>query len=331
MKNVQIKEIAVYRPEKRENVETYIKHFKKQGKDTEELLKRVYGRKSYYMIDNEGKAEEDRENSLTMKIKAATEVLRKSNLSAKDIDALIVPTQAPEHMIPPDSLWLHKALGLRQDIFAYDVNSNCASMLTALEQAYYYMEMKPSINRMLLVGGDYLTYIPRPDQELIYGCFGDSACAIILERTEDDSHLIATDYFINTEFADKCFFPDCGLSNILTSDQIQARCLPVGADIPIVIEKIKKMLDEHGLTVDDISSFCFSQYVIANINLLKEGLNIPDEKCPYVGDEYGYTASTSPFLALNKAVEEGRIKHGDYLFFWTIGNGMQHIFMLIKY
>ncbi|BBF42882.1 3-oxoacyl-[acyl-carrier-protein] synthase, KASIII [Lachnospiraceae bacterium KM106-2] len=331
MRNVQIKDIAIYHPEKTEEVTTFIKHFEKQGKDTKDLLTKVCGRKNYYVIDNEGKLPDERENSITMKIKAAKMLFAKCQLSGEDIDALIVATQAPEHLVPPDSLVIHNELNLKSEAFAYDINSNCASMLTALEQGYYYMEMKPSLNRILIIGGDYLTYIPKHDQEMIYGCFGDSACAIILERTTDGSRLIDSDHYLNSDFAKKSFFPNCGMSNIMTDHNIQAESLPVNPEMPIVAKKIKAMLDRNHLSVSDIHSFCFSQYVHANIKLLEDALSIPDEKCPYVGDVYAYTGPTSPFLALSKAIESGTLKRGDYIYFWTIGNGTQHIFMLIKY
>ena len=91
------------------------------------------------------------------------------------------------------------------------------------------------------------------------------------------------------------------------------------------------MLDKNGLTKDDISMFCFSQIAEKNIEILREKLDISQEKSLYVGDKYGYTGTTSPFIVLYEGVKNGQIKRGDYLIFSTVAAGSTHISVLIKY
>ncbi|QFK73313.1 hypothetical protein F7984_12755 [Pradoshia sp. D12] len=55
------------------------------------------------------------------------------------------------------------------------------------------------------------------------------------------------------------------------------------------------------------------------------------QKVIYIGDQYGYTGSSSPFLAFHEGIQDGRIKRGDYVMFWTVGAGHQFIAMLWKY
>ena len=103
------------------------------------------------------------------------------------------------------------------------------------------------------------------------------------------------------------------------------------SDVPVILETIQNMLDRNGLTIEDINGFCFSQSVKAVYNKLTKELNIPLEKCPYVGNVYGYTGANSPFLALNELTSKKQIKRGDYVLFWTFGAAMQHTFLLIRY
>ncbi|MBE3649126.1 3-oxoacyl-[acyl-carrier-protein] synthase III C-terminal domain-containing protein, partial [Paenibacillus polymyxa] len=51
----------------------------------------------------------------------------------------------------------------------------------------------------------------------------------------------------------------------------------------------------------------------------------------YVGDRYGYTGTSSPFIALYEGIGSGRIRRGDHVLFWTIGAGYQLVAMLFKY
>jgi 3-oxoacyl-[acyl-carrier-protein] synthase III len=60
-------------------------------------------------------------------------------------------------------------------------------------------------------------------------------------------------------------------------------------------------------------------------------MELKDEQIIYIGDEYGYTGTSSPFIAFNRGIETGRIKRGDYIIFWTIGAGSESVTLLFKY
>nr|WP_297932641.1 3-oxoacyl-[acyl-carrier-protein] synthase III C-terminal domain-containing protein [uncultured Lachnoclostridium sp.] len=327
---VRISQIAVYHPDRVLDNEYYIEHYKKQGKDVKNLLENVYGRDKRYVIDENA---EEKENSLTMEIKAAKKVLEKAALTGKDIDMVVSASQIPEYVVPCCSVMIHRAIEGKWDSICYDFNANCISMVFALENVFRYMESNKRVNRVLLVGGEYTTQVHNPMNEYGYGVFGDAACAIILERTVRSSGLIDSDFFINDIYFDKMIFPHCGMSKIFESDKeaILSTMEPVGCDLDEVERKLLDVIKRNGLEVKDIGMFCFSQYLIKNTEILKEHLNISDEQCIYVGDEYGYTGVSSPFLVLDRAIELGKVKRGDYIAFWTIGAGMQHIVMLIQY
>ena len=77
--------------------------------------------------------------------------------------------------------------------------------------------------------------------------------------------------------------------------------------------------------------FCFSQFAFINIKAIRELMNIDEDKSIYIGDKYGYTGTTSPFIVLYEAIKQGKIKRGDYIVFWTFGSGSESIVMLYKY
>lgn len=55
------------------------------------------------------------------------------------------------------------------------------------------------------------------------------------------------------------------------------------------------------------------------------------DKFKFVGDEFGYTGTTSPMLAFAKSVEAEELKIGDYVVFWTVGAGTTCPTVLYKY
>ena len=67
------------------------------------------------------------------------------------------------------------------------------------------------------------------------------------------------------------------------------------------------------------------------VQTLREMLGIGEEKSLFIGQEYGYTGTSSPLIALYESIERGIVKRGDYVMFWTIGAGSQNIALLFKY
>lgn len=327
---VSISGIAVYHPEKVLTNEYFIEHFKKKGKEVKHLLEDVYGRERRYVID---KNSEKREDTLTMQIEAAKMVLEKCSLEGKDMDMIVCASQVPEYVVPASSMYVHREIKGKKDSFCYDINANCTGMLLALENMYRYMESNQAIKKVLIVGGEYTSQVQNPENEMGYGVFGDAACAIILERTERNVGLLDSEFFVDDRFCDAMVFPACGMSRIydVGKSGLYSTLGSVDCGMGEVALRIRNMLERNNLKIEDISAFCFSQFVKRNVEFLRKELEIPEEISPYVGDEYGYTGVTSPFIAFNQALEQGKIKRGDYVLFWTIGSGVQHIIMLMKY
>lgn len=101
--------------------------------------------------------------------------------------------------------------------------------------------------------------------------------------------------------------------------------------LPYVYEMFEQIVKRNNMTIDDIDHYCLSQFALSNINKIKEHFSIPEEKITYVGDRYGYTGTSSPFVALYEGIQSGKIKRGDTVLFWTIGGGHEFITMLYKY
>lgn len=330
MTNVKLKAIDVYHGQKVVTNEVYLEHFKQQGKDVEHLMVDIFGRDKRYMLSNND------ENTLSMAITAAKGVLQKAGLRGSDIDMIVFCSMLPEHTSPPCSIFIHEAIEGKRETICYDLNGNCSGMTIAVEQITNYMKGNPDVKNALVVGSDYISMLVNPDNELTHGNFGDAACALLLEKTGEDSGVVDAKYYINSEECRNIAFPACGFSNIFRAtdkNDIYFKWLPFDGSACTVpaIENIQQLLLKHGLTCSDVNLFCLSQFAYKNITLIQEGLNVDKEKFIYIGDEYGYTATTSPWIALFEAEKRGLVKRGDYIVFWTIGAGSESIALLLKY
>lgn len=328
MYQFNLKGIEVYHGSIVRDNSFYIDHFKKRGKDVEHFLRDVIGRDKRYLIDSE------KENSLTMALQATEKLLKNTGVCGNELDMIIFSSQLPEYVAPPSSIKIHYAVGGKEECICYDINVNCIGMSTALEHTAKYMLASPNIKYALIVGCDYINMTVDPENERTYGHYGDAACAVLLERTEEDCGLVDSFYNMRSVAHDKILFPGCGSSKIFTVEDREHLRLYFEpfecAGLDIQMQNVLELLKRNHLTTDDISMFCFSQYVYKNIEFFRSILNIGPEKSLYIGDEYGYTGTSSPFIVLYESMQRGLVKKGDYVVIWTLAAGSERITLLLK-
>lgn len=328
MTNIRIKAVDVYHPVKSVGNEFYLEHFKKQNKDIQNFMN-VMGRKERYLIDN------DEENTITMAVEASKGVLKKAGLEGDQIDLIIFSTQVPETTVPTNAIFLHHAIHAKKEAIILDMNANCAGMTIAVEQASRYMLSNPYVKTALVVGSDYLSLIADPTDAMTYANFGDGASAVILEKTEEKTGFIDAMTEVDSTNRNTILYPEKGLAQTIKSNAQGEYMLWLPFDgtmsLPNTYDMFEAILSRNNMTIDDVDHFCLSQFAEVNINKIKERFDIADEKMIYVGDKYGYTGTSSPFIALYEGIETGSIKRGDTVLFWTIGGGHEFITMLYQY
>lgn len=328
MTNIKIKAVDVYHAKKQVDNDVYLEHFQKQGKDITNFLN-IMGRKKRYVIDNL------EENTNTMAIEATNRVLNKAGLEGKDIDMIVFSSQVPEMTVPTNAMFVHHAIHARKDTVIFDMNANCAGMTIGVEQASRYMKSNPHVNTALVIGSDYLSLVADPNDAMTYANFGDASAAIILEKTDEDTGFIDAMFEVDSSNRNNILYPAKGLSQAIKAGESADSMLWLPFDgamsLPYTYEMFEAILKRNQLTIDDVDVFCLSQFAKVNIDKIQEHFDITDEKIIYVGDEYGYTGTSSPFIALHEGIASGRIKRGDLVLFWTIGGGHEFITMLYRY
>lgn len=329
MTNIIIKEIAIYHPINIVDNSFYLEHYKEKGEDVAYFLENVLGRKKRYIIEN------DEENSFTMAVQSSKRVLEKANLTGSDLDMIIFSSQTPEYLAASNAIQLHRVLEGGHHTMTMDSNANCAGMVLAIDQASRYMLANPHVNTALVVGSDNNSLLSNPDQAISYGNFGDASCAVILEKSQQEKGFIDSIYHVDSVTYDKTNFPRQGLTKTLKGNvkDFSIDWLPFDGDIalPPTYDMINHILDRNNMSIEDVHAFCLSQFSIANINRVKEHFNIEESKIMYSGDKYGYTGTSSPFIALYEGIQKGEIQRGDTILFWTIGGGYQLVAMLYQY
>ena len=90
----------------------------------------------------------------------------------------------------------------------------------------------------------------------------------------------------------------------------------------VLVSSAHELLDEVGLTVEDVDVYVPHQANIRIITHAAEKLGIPDEKVVVNVDRYGNTSSGSIPLALADAVSDGRLHDGRIVLMTGMGAGL---------
>ena len=331
--NIKIKSIEYYHPNTAFSNDYYINHFSKKGVDIQGLLN-VTGREERYISTKED------ENSLTMAIESCKRVLNSSKINKDEIGLVVFVSTTPEFLSPTNAIKIHHALGLSENCNAYDINGNCAGMIIALDQVCRTMKTNADIKYTLLIGSDILARNSRESEAITYANFGEAACAILLENSNDSS----SDFIDSSSYVDSSLnhfinFPPKGFSEVLRNSknvnkenkQIEWIDFNTDRGFASSVTSINNILEKNNLTKNDIKLYCLSQFAKRNIDLIKDSLNEKEDKFPFIGDKFGYTGVTSPFIALAESIKENKIKRGDNFILWTVGAGVVASTVLMKY
>lgn len=331
--NVKIKSIEYYHPEKVYYNDYFIEHFEKQGINIHGLLK-VSGREKRFISENPD------ENTLTMAVNAANKAVNAAHIDKDIIDLVVSVASTPEFLSPTNAIKIHTALNLSRRCSAYDMNGNCTGLILALDQVSRVMKTNNRIKYALLVGSDQLFRNSDPTDALTYADFAESACALVLENTEDTT----SDYIDSSSFAFNKFnkyvtFPAKGLSYSLNKGEaltmkerkIKYDTCDFTEAFDTCTDSVYELLDRNHLSKEDIKLYCVSQFGINNVDAIRKALNEKPEKFPFIGDRFGYTGLTSPFLAFKHAIDNNQINRGEYAILWTVGAGVVASACLIRY
>lgn len=326
--NVAIRDTAVYYPENIVNNDYYLKHFAAMGKNESEFYETI-GQNERKIIPN------DSETTITLAIKAVAKLLTKNELNGSDIDLVIFTSQFPEMLIPSQAMAIHHAFDMKSSCLTFDLNANCVGMVVGLETANLYMRQF-HLSRAIVIGADYMSKHSR-DDSTVYSFFGDIGCATLLELEEGEDHWIASTFTSNSVDYDIGGFPACGMASIYrnTIAKNDKKFTIYHADTvdrkDLGIKDIDALLKQAGLVPDDVDLYCVSQATKKNVTDLRDYFMVSEQRMPYIGDIFGYTGTSSPFLVLDQYLQAGKIKHGDNIVLWSIGMAYQSFGLLIKF
>jgi 3-oxoacyl-[acyl-carrier-protein] synthase-3 len=92
----------------------------------------------------------------------------------------------------------------------------------------------------------------------------------------------------------------------------------------------RRLSSECGFTADEVDQLIFTQISKPSIAIAAERCKVPIEKCHTIMEKYGYTGSACIPMALDDAIEVGKIKRGDLVVMISSGLGWNQVTAAVR-
>jgi 3-oxoacyl-[acyl-carrier-protein] synthase-3 len=260
-----------------------------------------------------------------MAIKAAQELLEKSNVDPKEIDLLIMATATPDMMVAATGVYVATEIGAT-NAFSFDLSTACTSFLYGMSAAAAYIE-SGRYKKVLLIGADKMSSVIDYTDRATCIIFGDGAGAVLFEPNTEGLGF-QDEYLRSDGIGREHLKMDAGGSILPPSQQTVAnRQHYLYQDGKTVFKfAVSNMADACGqvmerntLTSEDIKWVVPHQANKRIIDAAANRMGVTQDKVMMNIQRYGNT--TSATLPLCLMDYESKLKKGDGLMFAAFGGG----------
>jgi 3-oxoacyl-[acyl-carrier-protein] synthase-3 len=257
---------------------------------------------------------------------AGQRALAAADISVKDVDLLIVATCTPDTVIPSTAAHVQRKIGA-SNAAVFDLNAGCSGFIYGLSVATS-MIRSGGYKKVLLIGSERVTWFLNWSVRDTAVLFGDGAGAVVAEPSDEVSGLLYSHLGCEGEAADALHLPNFGTAANrfeegyeIFEHHFDGREIFRRAVKGMALE-IKIVLDELGLTRDDIDRIIPHQANLRIIESLAKHLSVDMSKVEVNIQNYGNTSAATIPVALVEALEAGRIKAGDRILLAAFGAGL---------
>lgn len=246
-------------------------------------------------------------NTSHLAVQVAQKLLEKAQISADDLDFIIVATMTPDSSMPSTAARVQGAIGASK-AFAFDLTAACSGFTFALATAEKLIS-SGAYQKGLVIGAEVISKIIDWSDRSTAVLFGDGAGGVLLESSSE-KHFLAES--LNTDGSKDGL--DAGYiavsSPFATSKEINAPYLSMDGraifdfTIKTVSQSIKALID----LVGEPDYLLLHQANERILDKMAQKIGIDREKFFANMQRYGNTSAASIPILLSEEVEKGTIR-----------------------
>lgn len=276
------------------------------------------------------------ETALDLSESACRALLKRTGVVPEEIDAVIVCTQTPDFVMPPNACLIQDRLGLSKSVAAFDYTLACSGYVYGLFMAKALIESDALRNVLLVTSDTYSKLISKNDRGP-YTLFGDGAAATLVAPGAPGlrQFVLGTDGSLGA-----CFnIPAGGARNPRSSETSTERVdrdrnlrsleqihmdgravlAFVQREVPAAVDRL---FTKAGMSMSQVDLVILHQASGIALDYLEDVLEIPPDKTFKNIQSVGNTVSASLPMALRDAELAGRLRKRDTVLLVGFGVGL---------
>ncbi len=260
------------------------------------------------------------ETSLMLEQKAATDAINAAEMSADEIDLMIVTTLFPERIAPGNAAFLVREMGLLCP--AWNLESTCSSALVALQNASALVATGQYRNVLVVISCIYSHFVDETDT--LSWFMGDGAGAFIVSPLKPNQGFLGTK-IVHTAATCGAFFNELvtdedGTPRMRISTGKNASQQIRGTGVDFVKTCSEGAAAEAGVSLDEIQFFAFNTPTAWYASLCSKALGIDPERTINLYPEFANIGPVLPIANLYYGAQAGKVKENDLVLVYTIGS-----------
>jgi 3-oxoacyl-[acyl-carrier-protein] synthase III len=266
------------------------------------------------------------ESTCSLGVDAARKAMQRAGVTPGELDSIILSTAAPDRPVPATAVSIQAALGASRAA-AFDIAAACSGWLYGLTLAEG-MIATGSAETILVIGSEKMSAILDWTDRTTCVLFGDGAGAAVVKRSKAHKGILSSFTRSDGALAELLYrpAPDNGCSFV----KMQGREIFKYA-VRSMAEAVDRALDGARLTGNDIDLLIPHQANVRIIEATAKHANMPLDKVFINVDRYGNTSSASVPIALDEAIECGRVKEGTTALLVAFGAGLTWASMVVRF
>ena len=279
----------------------------------------------------------DGEATSDMCSQIANQLLEKSGKSAEDIDLILVATSTPDFLVVSTAALVQDKIGAK-NAWGYDIVAACTGFVYAMETGAKFIE-SGSYNNVIVIGADTMSSIIDYTDRNTCVIFGDGGGGVLLEPTKEETGIIDSILHIDGSGHKYLTVPAGGSANPASKETLDNKMHYVYQDgktvykfaVKNMANVSKRILDNNNLQGSDVKLFIPHQANRRIIDAAAKRCGLNDDQVLVNINKYGNTTAGTIPIALDEAVETGRLNKNDLLLLAAFGGGFTWGSMLIRW
>ncbi len=263
-----------------------------------------------------------------MAVEAARRCLAARSVDPSEIEAIIVGTVTPDMFFPSTACLVQDRLGAK-GAWGFDLSAACSGFVYSLQVGCKLVE-SGAHKKVLVIGADTMSSIIDYTDRSTCVLFGDGAGAVLIEPAEE-GELGMIDFHHEVDGSGGCslYMPGGGSLHPSSHKTIDEKLHYVHQDgqavykfaVRKMVEASEAVLARAGIAASDLACFIPHQANRRIIDSSAERLGLREDQVIVNIERFGNTTAATIPLAINTALEEGKLKKGDLFVIASVGAG----------